>query len=452
VTTDTDLAAAALDLRESRRLHEQARGLLPMGVNGDGRYSAPFPISFKSGHGKRLEDVDGNVYLDYHGGFGTAILGYSHAAVDAAVRQASEEIGAFVGLPHPGEQRLAERLIRLIPLAERVALCGGGGSDAIYHAVRIARAHTGRTKIIKVEGGYHGWHADVGVNTRPAHVNLSGGRPVTHSNSAGSLQAAVDALVVVTVNDGGELEQAFSDHEGDVAGMILEPVLYSAGCIHVEQAYVDTARRLCGDAGALLIYDEVMSGFRNGISGAGARKGPADLGVYGKAIANGYIIAVLAGRSDLIGMLAPEGPVFYSGTFNGHPLSVAAAHATLDILEAEDVPSRIGALGERLAAAVNESIDELELNAVCQTEGSVWNLYFGTRSVHEYRDLARTATPEIEELNDAYLAHLREHGIYVHKRYVNRAFISAAHDEADVDRTAEVVTKFLRERRRRLPR
>ena len=140
MTTHSDLAAG-LDLGESQRLHEEARRVLPMGVTGDGRYSDPFPISFVSGHGKRLRDVDGNDYLDYHAGFGTAILGYSHPAVDGAVRRATEELGAFVGLPHPGEVRLAERLVRLIPLAERVALCGGGGSDAVYHAVRVARAH-----------------------------------------------------------------------------------------------------------------------------------------------------------------------------------------------------------------------------------------------------------------------------------------------------------------------
>src|SRR5581483_6405084 len=281
VTTHSDLAAAGLDLRESRELHERARRLLPMGVTGDGRYSAPFPISFASGHGKTLRDVDGNAYLDYHGGFGTAILGYSHDAVDAAVQRATEEIGAFVGLPHPGEVRLAERLVRLIPLAERVALCGGGGSDGIYHAIRIARAHTGRTKIVKVVGGYHGWHADVGVSTRPAHVDPGAARPVGRSNSAGSLQAAIDAIVVAHVNDPEGLEQTFAAHEGEIAAVILEPVLYSAGCIHVEQEFVDTARRLCADSGALLVYDEVMSGFRNGLGGAGARKGPADLGVYG---------------------------------------------------------------------------------------------------------------------------------------------------------------------------
>jgi glutamate-1-semialdehyde 2,1-aminomutase len=449
VTTRSDLAAG-LDLRESRRLHEHARGLLPMGVTGDGRYSEPFPISFVRGHGKRLEDVDGNVYLDYHGGFGTAILGYSHPAVDAAVQRATEELGAFVGLPHPGEVRLAERLVGLIPLAERVAFCGGGGSDAMYHAVRVARAHTGRAKIVKVEGGYHGWHADVGASTRPAHVDLSSPHPVARSNSAGSLQAAVDAIVVVTVNDAEGLERAFAENEGEIAGVIVEPVLYSAGCIHVEREYVDSARSLCADAGALLIYDEVMSGFRNGLGGAGAPKGPADLGVYGKAIANGYIIAVLAGRSDLIGLLAPEGPVFYSGTFNGHPLSVAAAHATLDVLEAENVTDRIAALGRRLADGVNAVIAELGLDAVCQTEGSVWNLYLGTRRVRRYTDLARALTPEVERLNDAYLAYLRERGVYVHKRYVNRAFISAEHDEADVDRTVEIVGDFLRENRRQL--
>src|SRR5205823_5410114 len=142
-----------------------------------------------------------------------------------------EEIGAFVGLPHPGEELLAERLCRLIPVAERVAFCGGGGSDAIYHAVRVARAATGRTKIVKVEGGYHGWHADVGVSTRPDHVDLSVPHPVPASNSAGSLHAAIDAILVVTVNDAEDLERAFRERGEEIAGVILEPVLYSAGCI-----------------------------------------------------------------------------------------------------------------------------------------------------------------------------------------------------------------------------
>jgi len=450
VTTDAKLGATALDLSRSRQLHDEAKRFLPMGVTGDGRYSQPFPISFVRGRGKELEDVDGNTYLDYHAGFGTAILGYSHPEVDATVARATEEIGAFVGLPHPGEVHLAERLCRLIPLAERVALCGGGGSDGIYHAVRVARAATGRTKIVKVEGGYHGWHADVGANTRPGHVDLEAAEPSRSSNSDGSLPAAVDEIVVVTVNDSDGMSRAFRKHGDEIAGVILEPVLYSAGCIHVEQDYVDVTRALCAESGALLIYDEVMSGFRNGLGGAGARKGPADLGVYGKAIANGYVIAVLAGRSDLIGLLAPEGPVFYSGTFNGHPLSVAAANATLDVLEREDVAGRISRLAERLAGGVNETIDELGLNAVCQTEGSVWNLYLGVREVREYRALARSLTPEILELNDAYLAFLRDRGVYIHKRYVNRAFVSGEHDEGDVDRTVEIVREFLESKRDRL--
>jgi glutamate-1-semialdehyde 2,1-aminomutase len=284
------------------------------------------------------------------------------------------------------------------------------------------------------------------VSTRPGHVDLTDPVPLGRSNSAGSLQATLDEIVVATVNDAEGMSKVFARHGSEIAGVILEPVLYSAGCIHVEQEFVDVTRALCTEAESLLIYDEVMSGFRNGLEGAGASKGPADLGVYGKAIANGYIIAVLAGRSGLIGLLAPEGPVFYSGTFNGHPISVAAAHATLDILERDDVAGRISGLAERLAAGVNETIVELGLNAVCQTEGSVWNLYFGTGAVREYRDLARSQTPEVLELNDAYLAFLRERGIYVHKRYVNRAFVSNEHDEADIDRTVEIVREFLESR------
>lgn len=429
----------------SRDLHQRAARVLPLGVTGDGRYASPYPVFFRSGHGKQLEDVDGNRYLDYHGGFGSAILGYSHPEVDEAVHRATREAGGFVGLPHAAEGELAERLCELIPYAERVALCGGGGSDGVYHAVRLARAVTGRTKIVKIEGGYHGWHADVGVSTRPDLQSPTKiRRPEPVPNSAGSLSAVTSEVLVTPVNDTAALAELFDDSGSEIAGFIIEPVLYSSGCVLVEPDYLALARRLCSHHGALLIFDEVMSGFRSGLGGAGGRLSiDADLGVFGKAVANGYVIAVLAGRAYAMRRLAPEGDVFYSGTFNGHPLSVAAAYATLAVLERDDVPARIDALGHRLAEGVNSAIRDIGANAVCQTFGSVWNLYFGTRSVRDYRDLAASNTPATAALNAAYHAHLRENGIYVHKRHVNRAFVSALHDEGDIDRTVEVIREFV---------
>lgn len=441
-----------LSTERSQAQYARARNYLPQGVTGDGRFTPPYPIVFTKARGKTLTDVDGNEYLDFHGGFGTAVLGYAHPEVDDAVTRGIAEVGAFVGIPHVYEEELAERLCGLLPMAERVVFSGGGGSDAVYHAVRLSRAATGRTKIVKIEGGYQGWHADVGVSTRPELADASPvGLPEGVPNSPGSLSAVSAEVLVAEVNDGGALERLFSERGQEIAAMVIEPVLYSCGCVEVDASYLELARRLCTEHGSVLVFDEIMSGFRAGLEGAGARLGVVpDLACFGKAIANGYVIAVLAGKAELMTQLTPEGKVFYSGTFNGHPLSVIASQATLDVLERDAVPARLSELGDRLAAAINASAEEIGVNAVCQTYGSVWNLYFNTRSVRSYRDLARATPPEIRELNFAYLMHLRERGIYVHSRHVNRAFISAAHDEGDIDRTAEAVRLFLESHRAKL--
>jgi glutamate-1-semialdehyde 2,1-aminomutase len=441
-----------LNTSRSRELHARARAHLPLGVNGDGRFTAPFPIIFARASGKWLHDVDGNRYLDYHGGFGTAVLGYAHPEVDAAVQRSMAEVGAFVGVPNVYEEELAERLCALLPMAERVAFAGGGGSDVVHHAVRLSRAATGRTKIVKVEGGYQGWHADVGVSTRPQLADPSPvGLPEGVPNSPGSLPAVTAEVLVAEVNDEAALARLFAARGHEIAAMLIEPILYSCGCVHVEPSYLQLARDLCTRHGSVLVFDEIMSGFRAHIQGAGARLGVVpDLATFGKAIANGYIIAVLAGRADLMTQLAPEGKVFFSGTFNGHPLSVIAAQATLDVLERDMVPVRLSSLGERLAEGVNAAIEELGLNAVCQTFGSVWNLYFGVTAVRSYRDLARSTTDETRRLSAEYLMFLRERGIYVHNRYVNRAFISAAHDEGDIDLTIATVRDFLVSKRKEL--
>jgi glutamate-1-semialdehyde 2,1-aminomutase len=447
-TTESEQLAPSLTTERSRELHERARMFLPAGVTGDGRYSTPYPVVFESARGKTLTDIDGNTYLDLHCGFGSVALGYGEPRVDAAVHRAMDEVGAVVGAPHVHEQQLAERLCSLIPGADMVALCGGGGSDAIYHAVRLARAATSRPRVAKVEGGYHGWHGDVGVSTKPpledtSHVGLPTGVP----NSRGILPAVSEAVSILAANDEEALRLLF-EREGDqLAALILEPVLYSPGCITLDQSYVELARSLCTEYGTVLILDEVMTGFRNGLAGAGAQFGIAgDLGAFGKAMANGYIIAALVGRRDLVEHLAPSGPVFYSGTFNGHPLSVAAAQATLDILESDDVPAHLSRLTERVTNALNKTIRDLGVNAVCQGHGGVWTLYFKTRSVRDYRDLARSVAAGAEPLNEGFRRFLLDRRIYMHKRHMNRCFVSAQHDDADMDRVVETVTEFLTER------
>ena len=446
------MAELKIPMADSVRMHERAKNVLPGGVTGAGRDAKPHSIYFRSGRGATLTDVDGNEYLEFHGGFGSAVLGYSHPEVTEAVARATEEWGTFVGVPHEHELELAERLTEIIPCAEMVALCGGGGSDSLYHSVRIARAATGREKIIKVESGYHGWHDDLAVSTAAPHATSNFERlPRPQPISAGSLKSTTDAVVVVSINDLDAITEAFEQHEGEIAALVVEPALHSAGCVILDQSYLDGARALCDRHGAVLIFDEIICGFRHDIRGVGAMYGvKADLAAFGKAIANGYVIAAVVGRRDLISLLAPSGPVFYSGTFNGHPLSTAAAMTTLSILERDRVTDRLARMTMRLGDGINQTIEELGLNAVCQYFGSVWTLYFHTRQVRNSADLGRASGPRSEELNDAFRAWMRERGVYVHRRQMLRGFVSAAHQGADIDRTVELARGFFVEHRRAL--
>ena len=441
-----------LILEGSRTSDMRAQRVLPGGVTGVGRRSNPHTIRFRSARAQWLTDVDDNTYLDLHGGFGTAILGYGHPEVDETVASALTKVGNFVGLPNAYEFELAERLVSLIPGVDMVALCGGGGSDACYHAVRIARAKTGRARIVKVEGGYHGWHSDVGVSTQHMPPKGEGagsrGRLPGVPNSAGSLPSVTSLVDVVEVNDQDALRSLFKEKGSEIAALIVEPILYSAGCIFLDREYLELARELCDEHGAVLIFDEVMTGFRNGLAGAGARSGVVpDLGAFGKAVANGYMLSFLGGRADLISMLTPTGPVYYSGTFNGHPISCIAALETLRVLEANNVPQRLTDITDRLVSGVNKAIQEADVKAFCQGAGGVWSIYFGVTEVHTYRDVFQGDPQKIDALSEQFRLHLLARGIYMHRRHVNRCFLSGAHTDENIDAIVEAIGSFLGEHR-----
>lgn len=421
------------------------RAVLPRGVTGAGRWEDPYPLIFVRAREQFIEDVDGNVMLDFHGGYGTAILGYSHPEVDGAVASAMADGRSFVGCAQIHEARLAERLCELLPEAERIALCGGGGSDPLYHAVRLARAATGREKVVKVEGGYHGWHGELGASTTPPADGTPTHLPPTVANSTGILPAVTDAILTVTANDPDSLRARFAADGDEIAALFVEPVLHSSGCIPIDDEYLAVARELCDAHGAVLVFDEVLSGFRSRVGGAATPSGVVpDLATYGKAVANGHVLAFLAGRADLMDLLAPSGDVFFSGTFNGAALGVTAAEATLDVLQRTDAMARATGMTTRLADGLNAAIAARGLPAVCQHHGSVWNLYFRTTAVRDVRDLARSLKGDTEALNLAFRHHLRDHAIFLQRRVgTNRGFVSAAHTEEDIDRAIAVVDQFL---------
>jgi glutamate-1-semialdehyde 2,1-aminomutase len=429
----------------SARALEARRTVLPRGVTGAGRWEEPYPLVWVRGRGQFLEDIDGTTHLDLHGGYGTAILGYSHAAVDGAVALAMADGRTFIGAAHVHEARLAERLVGLLPEADRIAFCGGGGTDPLYHALRLSRAATGRRLVVKVEGGYQGWHGDLGASTGAATELDAGLLPPTVANSTGILPEVTDAIRVVTANDLDSLRARFAADGEEIAAVFVEPVLHSGGCIPVDPAFLALARELCDAHGALLVFDEVLSGFRSRVGGAGPLAGVApDLAAYGKAVANGHVLSFLAGRGELMDLLAPSGDVFFSGTFNGSPIGVSAAEAVLDVLQGSDAMDRACTLTTRLADGINDAIAARGLPAVVQHHGSVFAIYLRTDEVRDARDLARSLAGGTAELNRAYRHHLRDHAIFMqHKVGTNRGFISAAHTEEDVDRVIEVTGAFL---------
>jgi glutamate-1-semialdehyde 2,1-aminomutase len=440
-----------IPIEESRRWHKRATEVEPGGVQGEGRYYEPFPMFIEKVDGARIWDVDGNEFIDYHASFGPAVLGYNHPKVrDAAISTLQKE-GPLFAAPHPSEVKLAERIVEMVPCAEEVGFACSG-TDATYHALRIARTATGREKILKFEGHYHGWHDFVTWSMR-FDPELGGDprHPVPVPGSAGTLAAVKDSLVIREWNDFEGLASAFEESGDELAAVILEPVCHAAGVIDPEEGFLERCRELCTEHGVQLIFDEVITGFRHARGGAQEVFGVVpDLAALGKSVANGFPLSVVAGSKELMSNLSPEGPTFFSGTFNGQILNVAAAYATTGVLLDEPVHERLDALGARLRDGIQEQINHLGVKAQILQRGSIWCLYFTDKPIRRFRDIAEFAKDKAHPLQRAYQRWMLGQGIYIQPTFALRAFISAAHSDEDIDLTISATGEFLRDRRREL--
>src|SRR5882724_8554151 len=321
---------------KSIALYERTRKHLAGGVSSNVRYaSTPVPLCFERGEGARLYDVDGNVHIDYVLGNGPAILGHAPGRVIDAVAASLVE-GQLFAAQHPRETELAERLCRLLPGIEVVRFATSG-TEAVLMAFRLARAFTGRDKILKFEGHYHGWSDQAYISVRPS-LNEAGpaDQPVPVAGSPGIPRSVLGDTVVAGWNDLDLLAQALERHKGEIAAVIMEPVMVNGGATPPRPGYLEGARDLCRAHGALFICDEVITGFRLGLGGAQGRLGvTADLAIYAKAVAAGFPLAMVGGRRDVMDSLLDKG-VMHGGTYNGNVQSMAAALAALDVLEADD--------------------------------------------------------------------------------------------------------------------
>ncbi|MEV4285857.1 aspartate aminotransferase family protein [Nonomuraea bangladeshensis] len=415
-----------------KHLAERARQVIPGGVNS-GQRSIPGLTDLVITHaaGARFRDSQGREFVDYHAAFGPPLLGHNDPDVSAAVAEAGRTVDLCgVGVT-AGEVELAETLAELVPSVEKVLLTSTG-SEATFHALRVARAATGRRLVVKFQGCYHGWHDAVSLNVISAPEKVGTHDPI----STGILPEVLQATLVLPFNDAEAVRRAFAEHGDDIAAVILEPVPHNVGCLLPEQEFLETLRAECTRAGSVLIFDEVITGFRHHLGGWQAISGiTPDLTTMGKAIANGYPVGALGGRADLMELFSsrPGGPAFFAGTYNGQPAVVAAALATLRKLREEPVHEHVFRLGERIRTGLAEVFASLDIPALVTGYGSVFVGYFMTGPARTYDDLLR---------NDAnmfigYRRRLLEHGVFELPLNLKRSHVSYAHTDADADHLLE---------------
>lgn len=396
------------------------------------------PYVFVRAEGAHLHDADGNVHVDYHCGFGANVLGHCHPAIRAGVDSLASEIDLVGAGMMDLEVKAAEALVAVIPCADQVAFCSSG-SEATFHAIRLARAATGRTKIVKFQGGYHGWHDYVAMNVQSEPGAIGHYDPI----SAGMVDDAARHTLVLRYNDAEAVEACLKAHRGEIAAIIIEPIAHNMGSVKAETAFLEALRRLTLEHGTVLIFDEVITGFRHALGGYQSLVGVTpDLATFGKAAASGYPLGLVAGRRELMERVgrSGDGAVFMGGTFNGTPSSLAAMLATLGELAKPETYPKLFALGDHLRRELDGIFSRLGIPAQSAGFGSVWLPYFFAGPYRCYEDLLQ---------NDGGLD-LRFRQALIEQRYISqplplkRLYLSLSHDRAIVDATLDDIERILR--------
>ncbi len=413
-------------------LVERARRVIPGGVNsGQRRLEGLEDLVVASTSGASFTDTHGRTYTDYHAAFGPPVLGHNDPDVDRAASETSRKVDLMgVGITEI-EIELAERIVQLIPSVQKVLLTVTG-SEATFHALRVARAATGRRHIIKFQGCYHGWHDSVAMNVISAPERVGMKDPL----SAGILPDVLDATIVLPFNDADAVERELEARPAGVAAIILEPIPHNVGALLPAPGYLQRLRELCTKHGTVLVFDEVITGFRHGLGGFQSVAGVTpDLTTFGKAVANGYPMGGIGGRADLMDLFSstPGQPVLFAGTYNGHPATAAAALATISKMQREPVHEHIFRLGERARSGLRELYARLGLPVVVTGFGSVFVTYFMDGPAERYDDLLRND----KAMYVGYRRNLLEHGVFELPMNLKRSHVSYAHKEADIDALLE---------------
>ena len=420
---------------KSRQAFARAKTLIPGGVNSPARAFGAVggePLFFARGEGAWLIDIDGNRYLDYIGSWGPMILGHRHPHVEAALHAAVDR-GTSFGAPTEAESELSQAVIDAVPSIEKVRLVSSG-TEATMSAIRLARGFTGRDVIVKFAGNYHGHVDSLLVSAGSSAATL--GVP----NSPGVTEGTTRDTLVLHFNDARGLQAAFAEHGSRIAGVIIEPIVGNMGTVLPTTEFLHALRDEPRKHGALLIFDEVMTGFRVAYGGAQTRLGVMpDLTTLGKIVGGGLPVGAYGGRADIMDHVLPAGKVFQAGTLSGNPLATAAGIATLKALRDGAAYERLETLGERLEAGLWSAAHKANVPVTITRAGSMLTLFFGPDPVTDWPSASRCDTKRYAK----FFWGLIERGVYFPCSQWEALFISLAHTEDDIDRTVAAAAEAM---------
>ncbi len=420
---------------KSRQAFQRARQLIPGGVNSPARAFGAVggePLFFQRGEGAYLFDLDGNRYIDYIGSWGPMILGHAHPSVVGALSEAAAR-GSSFGAPTVAETKLASLIVEAVASVEKVRLVNSG-TEATMSAIRLARGYTGRDVIVKFAGNYHGHVDSLLVAAGSAAATLA------VPDSPGVTRGTANDTLVLQYNDADGLRQAFAGHGEKIAGVIFEPVVGNMGCVLPTAEFLETLRAETASHGALLICDEVMTGFRVAYGGAQQRLGIApDITTLGKIVGGGLPVGAYGGRADIMDHILPEGKVFQAGTLSGNPLATAAGVATLRSLRDDPPYERLEQLSARLAEGLHEAAAAAGAPHCVGRCGSMLTLFFHPGPVTDWSAAEQCDTAAFAR----YFWGLIDRGVYMPCSQYEALFVSAAHTEDDIETTIRAAQEAL---------
>ena len=433
----------------SAKLFERASTVIPGGAGSSARTVGfgwkPYPPFMVDGRGSRIRDVDGNQYIDYLLGLGPMILGHRHPGVTKAVADAISTYGTCFGLPYELEIEAAEKVVAAVPSIEQVRFTNSG-SEAVGSAVRLARATTGRKLLVRFEGHYHGWQDVVYWSN---HVDPALAGPADHPRAVASgpgVPAELeDTLAILSWNDPDSFVRLMSERGDQVAAVITEPVMFNTGCIMPEPGYLELLRSETKKYGAMLIFDEVITGFRFARGGAQEYFGiTPDLTTMAKGVGGGFPVAALGGTREAMRMIA-EGRYSHSGTYNANVVQCAAVSATMDALAEPGLYERQRALGDRLAKGLRSLAEERGIDAYVEGFGTVFQMWFAKHPIHNWRDARKYAD---EAMFTRWFQGMLTRGVLFHPLQMENLFLSLVHTDVDVDETLNAAADALTAARR----